>query len=374
MWYNPQRVVLVELITEPHQKAYIQQRMDELKQLVDTFWWLTVVEVVQQRKLPDYKTFIWRGKLDEVIEIMKEQDAGILIMGNILKSRQTYNLNEAMREHGLQARDRVDLILKIFERHAESAEARLQIELAAIKHMGPRIFWMGMELSRQWWGIGTSWIWETNTERMRRHLSTRREQIEKKLKGHEASRAQHRQSRKRNNLATAGLVWYTNAWKSSLMNGLTNKDVLIEDKLFATLGTTVGKIYYPSMEGKGSSILVNDTIGFIRDLPPMLIQAFTSTLEDSVQADILLHVVDASDPLVEDKIDVVEQILDQIGAKQERVLVFNKIDLIDNKRRFLEDLPVIAEEFGYEDKRFATSVKTWEWVQEISEFLEGFAV
>ena len=379
MWYNPKRVILVELITDARQKAYIKQRMDELKQLVETFWWLTVVEVIQQRKLPDYRTYLWKWKLEEVIPMMQEHDAGTLIMGNILKPRQTYNLNEALREHGLQAWDRVDLILKIFERHAESAEARLQIELAAIKHMGPRIFDMGMELGRQGWGkgwwIGGTWSGESNTEIMRRHLSKRKEQIEKKLSTYESSRAQHRQWRKRQNLATAGLVGYTNAWKSSLMRGLTNKDVYIADKLFATLGTTVGKIYYPSMTGKWLQILINDTIGFIRDLPPMLIQAFTSTLEDSVQADVLLHVVDASDPMIEDKIQVVEDILDQIGAEQERYLIFNKVDLLEVDREQARlTFAVIAKKFGYENKWKMTSVATGEGVDEVREWLEEWAV
>jgi len=163
-----------------------------------------------------------------------------LILGNILKPRQIYNITEYLRKDGLQVRDRVDLILQIFDRHAVSMEARLQIELAAIQHMGPRIFGMGMELSRQGGGSATvRGIGETNTERMRRHLAQRKQQITEKLKQYEQVRATHRQARRRCDMPTVGLVGYTNAGKSSLMNALTHKGVLVENKLFATLGTSV---------------------------------------------------------------------------------------------------------------------------------------
>lgn len=289
---------------------------------------------------------------------MKEQWATLLIMGNILKPAQLYNLNEILREHDLEAWDRVDLILNIFDRHAKSTEAKLQIELAAIKHMWPRIYGMGMELSRQWWGIGTSGIGETNTEIMRRHLAVRKKQIQKELSQYERVRETHRKARKRQNLATVGIVWYTNAGKSTLMNALTNKWVLVQDKLFATLGTDVGNFYIPSMTGKGTLVLVNDTIGFIRELPPGLIDAFTSTLEDSVEANMLLHVVDASDVMIADKIAVVDEILEQIWAEQERVLVFNKMDMVDAEERSEDFFAALAEELWYDEW---ISISAWAW-------------
>ena len=359
---EPVKVIVAEVITNQIDKALLDQRMEELDQLVQTYGGLTIVKAVQQRTKPDYKTYMGSGKLEEVIEDMMLTGAEILIFGNILKPGQIYNVNEILREQGeknsckLQARDRVDLILKIFDRHASSSEAKLQIELASIKHMGPRIFGMGMELSRQWWGIGTSGIWETNTEIMRRHLSNRRNQIEKQLKKYEQVRETHRKSRQKKYLPTIGLVWYTNAGKSSLMNSLTNKWVLVQDKLFATLWTDVGKLYIPNMEGgKGTEILINDTIWFIRDLPPGLIQAFKSTLEDSIEADVLLHVIDASDPLWQDKILVVDTILNSIWAEQERLYVLNKIDLIDEQERdtvLIEQISQIkqyCEEYQYDE-------------------------
>ncbi|PID83973.1 GTPase HflX, partial [Candidatus Gracilibacteria bacterium] len=208
------------------------------------------------------------------------------------------------------------------------SEAKLQIELASIKHMGPRIFDMGMELGKQA-GKGRG---ETNTQIMKRHLQRREKAIKKELEHFSKVRKEHRKSRSRKGLATIGVVGYTNAGKSTLTNALTNKGVLAEDKLFATLGTSVGKMWIaPSSldEGKycpGKEFLINDTIGFIRDLPPELIDAFTSTLEDSIEADILLHTVDACDPKLEEKIEVVDEILERIGATQKKIYVFNKID------------------------------------------------
>lgn len=336
------KVFVAEIITGHRNKDLVQQRMEELDQLVSTYWGMVIVKTIQQRTIPNYKTYMWSGKLDEVIHDMKLCGAQLLIFGNILKPGQIYNINEILRatsEDGLelQAWDRVDLILKIFDRHASSTEARLQIELASIKHMGPRIYDMGMELGKQGAGTWSKWSGESNTEIMRRHLDTRKKQIQKQLAKYEQVRETHRQSRKKKYLPTIWLVWYTNAGKSSLMNAITNKWVLVEDKLFATLGTDVGKLYIPNMKwGKGTEILINDTIWFIRDLPPGLIQAFKSTLEDSIEANVLLHVIDANDPLWDDKVRVVDEILDDIGAKQERVYVLNKVDLLD-ERESLQD-------------------------------------
>lgn len=326
----------------------LDDRLLELENLVNTYGWIVILKKVQKRGIPDYNTYIWSGKIDEIIEEMKSEWATVLIMGNILKPLQIYNLNEKLREHKITAWDRIDLILKIFERHANSPEAKLQIELASIKHMWPRIFGMWMILSRQWL---SRWKWETNTEIMKRHLREAELNIRMQLDKYAWVRAEHRKSRIRKNLQTVGIVGYTNAGKSSLMNLFTKKWVLSEDKLFATLGTDVGKMIIenktspltPLLSGKGKiedysyqkprEVLVNDTIWFIRDLPPNLIDAFSSTLEDSIEADLLLHVIDASDPKIDDKIDVVEEILAKIKANQKRLYVFNKIDLIDEAKK-----------------------------------------
>lgn len=342
------RVFLADIVDKQTKKEILDDRMRELENLVNTYGGVVVLQKYQKKDHPDLKTYVGKGKLDEIIADMLRLEANLLVIGNALKPSQIYQINEKLRivseEHNLKdklvARDRIDLILKIFEKHAESGEARLQIELAAIKHMGPRIYGMGMELSRQWGSSGsgggaTRGIGETNTERMKRHLKEKILKIEKKLIEYEQMRKLHRDSRKKKWMPTIGIVGYTNAGKSSLLNALTNKGVLAENKLFATLGTNVGKCYLITNPetGLGREILLNDTIGFIRDLPPKLIKSFSSTLEDSIESDLLLHVIDASDPFVHERIEVVHQVLDEIGAHQPKLLVFNKIDHITEERK-----------------------------------------
>lgn len=386
------KVFLAEVITTPDQKDLLDQRMEELEQLVWTYGGMTVVKTVQQRAKPNYKTYVWSGKLEEIIQEMELCGASLLIFGNILKPWQIYTVNEILRKHSkdrdieLQARDRIDLILKIFDRHASSTEARLQIELASIKHMWPRIFGMGMEMSRQgwWWSGAMRWLWETNTEVMRRHLRVRRRQILSQLSKYEQVRKTHRESRQKKHLPTVWLVGYTNAWKSSLMNALTNKWVLVEDKLFATLGTDVGKVwldYSNTIDTKSRTytpwkeVLINDTIWFIRDLPPSLINAFKSTLEDSIESDLLLHTIDWADILRQDKVQVVDAILDDIWAIQDRTYVINKIDTIptvttDYQSTYISRLQDHCELSWYpEPEVIFVSAHTWDGIDELKRHL-----
>lgn len=338
------KVFLVDLVDKQTSKVILDDRMRELENLVNTYGGVVVLQKYQKKDHPDLRTYVGKGKLEEIIEDMLRLEANLLVIGNALKPAQIYAINEKLREvseqHNLKdkmvAWDRIDLILKIFEKHAESGEARLQIELAAIKHMGPRIYGMGMELSRQGGSSGsgggaTRGIGETNTERMKRHLKEKVLKIEKKLVEYEQMRKLHRDSRKKKWMPTVGIVGYTNAGKSSLLNAMTNKWVLAENKLFATLGTNVGKCYLITNPETwlGKEVLLNDTIGFIRDLPPKLIKSFSSTLEDSIESELLLHVIDASDPFVQERIEVVHQVLSDIWAHQPKILVFNKIDQTD---------------------------------------------
>ncbi len=358
------KIFIVDIIpSECCKRENMENRMVETENLVNTFWWIVILKHIQKRWIPDYRTYVWEWKLDEIIDEMKLLKADLLVFWNILKPHQIYNVNNKLRTIWVKAWDRVDLILKIFERHAKTKESRLQIELAAIKHMWPRIFGMWMELSRQSAWIWTRWKWETNTEIMKRHLRKRELAIKKELEKYKNVREIHRKSRERKWFFTVWIVWYTNAWKSSLLNILTKKWVLSEDKLFATLWTNVWKMYikpeeiseemkqkFRLGEYEWMEILLNDTIWFIRDLPPNLIEAFRSTLEDSIESDLLLHVVDSSDSKIDEKIKVVDDILEEIWANQTKIYVFNKIDLVDSsledlQKRFLDLEPIFTSSY-----------------------------
>lgn len=361
------KVYLVDIVDRSIDVNILEDRMLELESLVNTFGGMVVIKTYQKRDMPDKRTYIGSGKLQEIITEMKEVWAQLLIVGNVLKPSQVYQLNEKLRPIWAKAWDRVDLILKIFDKHADSMEAKMQIELAAIRHMWPRIYGMWMELSRQWWWWewAMRWLGETNTERMRRHLKEKQFKITEQLKQYENMRRIHRDTRRKRWIPTVGIVWYTNVGKSSLLNYLTNKWILAENKLFATLGTNVWKLYLMTdpVMGTGKEFLLNDTIGFIRDLPPKLIQAFASTLEDSIEADLLLHIIDASDPYVDDRIAVVNYILHEIWANQKIIMVFNKIDLID-----VPKLKQLKLKFKDQDCVWI-SVLTGEWVEKLKEKL-----
>lgn len=325
------KVFLADVVNPDNSKnENLEDRMLELENLVNTYGWIVILEHIQKKSHPDYDTYIWTWKLDEIIAEMELKWANLLIIWNILKPSQIYKINEKLRKIGAKAWDRIDLILKIFEKNAKSKEAKLQIELAAISHMWPRIYDMWMELWKQWW----KWKWETNTEIMKRHLQRRELSIKEELENFSKTRAEHRKSRKRKWLNTIWVVGYTNAWKSTLTNSLTKKWVLAEDKLFATLWTSVWKMFINWTQENNfvwKEYLINDTIWFIRDLPPELIDAFTSTLEDSIEADLLLHTIDSSDPKIKEKIKIVDDILEKIWANQNKIYVFNKIDEIKDK-------------------------------------------
>ena len=372
------KVFLVDLVDKQTNREILEDRMRELENLVNTYGGVVVLQKYQKKDHPDLRTYVGKGKLEEIIADMLRLEANLFVIGNALKPAQIYAINEKLREVSeeynlkdkMVAWDRIDLILKIFEKHAESGEARLQIELAAIKHMGPRIYGMGMELSRQWGSSGsgggaTRGIGETNTERMKRHLKEKVLKIEKKLVEYQQMRKLHRDSRKKKGMPTIWIVGYTNAGKSSLLNALTNKGVLAENKLFATLGTNVGKCYLITNPETwlGKEVLLNDTIGFIRDLPPKLIKSFSSTLEDSIESDLLLHVIDASDIFVQERIEVVHQVLSDIGAHQPKILVFNKLDQASD-----EQIAMLKEKYADYECVFI-SVKEKMWFEELRDKL-----
>ncbi len=333
------KAILVDIIDPKTSKFDALKRLEELESLINTYGGVAIMKVIQKRNIPDYQTFIGKGKVEEILQEGKELQAQIVVVNNILKPKHIFNLDEAFKSAKMKAWDRIDLILKIFDKHAQSSLAKLQIELASIRHMGPRIYNMGIELSQQTGAVGLrSGAGETNIEVMKRHLQGQELSIVKKLKHYQLIDEGHRKRRKKQNCKTVALVGYTNAGKSSIMHALTGKDVYIADKLFATLDTRIGKLYIQpkevSQNGEyipGKELLISDTIGFIQDLPPSLIQAFKSTLAETIEADLILHIIDISDEQMEKKVQVVEEILDQIGLHDKpKIYVFNKIDLIEH--------------------------------------------
>jgi GTPase len=299
----------------------------ELKELVKALGTGEVVQVIQRKHLPDTGTFIGQGKAQEVADDIIAGKADIVIINNIVLPRQLHNIRTLFWNKRPEAMvwDRVDLILQVFKRHAKTAESKLQIELASLKHMGPRMFGMGgNELNRQGAGIGTKGLGETNIERMKRHWKEEIRHIQKEIKELEHVRMRQIENRKNLGLPTVSIVGYTNAGKSTLFNYVTGKEKLVKDALFATLDSVVGKLWMPKIK---QQVLISDTIGFIQRLPPNLIQAFKSTLFESVHADVLLHVIDASDKKYMEKITTVEQIIKQLNVDAKaQIYVFNKID------------------------------------------------
>lgn len=328
------RAILIDVVPPTMDARTSSRRMLELESLVGTYGGFIIVKQIQKRGIPDYRTYIGSGKLEELAALARKENVEVLIINNLLKPGQMFNVAEHIRKAKLnmQVWDRVDLILKIFAKHAKTAEAKLQIRLAAIKHMGPRIFGMGEEMMQQTGGTATrGGQGETNTELMKRHLFEQEKRIKADLDRVAVSREGHRKRRDRVGLKTVSVVGYTNAGKSSLVNALTKKGAFVADALFATLDTHVGKLWFADEDGsgRGKDVLISDTIGFIQDLPPKLIDAFRSTLDETVDADLLLHVIDSSDPFMHEKIAEVEEVLAKLKVDETpKIYVFNKIDLV----------------------------------------------
>jgi len=321
------RIVIVDVINPDQKTAVATQNLEELKSLISTYRGIHIVDVIQHRRRPDKSTFIGSGKVAELIEIVKKQKIDVVVINAIVNPSILFNLTQYLWNDNpdIQVWDRVDLILNIFDKHAHTTEAKLQIELARMYHMGPRIYGLGLTyFSRQGGGIGTKGQGETNIELMKRHW---RDQIKIKKDELKKNSTQHQlqiERRKFNAVKSISIVGYTNAGKTSLFNYLTKRKKTVEDALFVTLDSVTGKLYLPGLK---EEVTVSDTIGFIKDLPTSLIESFKSTLLESINADLILHVIDITDPEMDQKIRVVNKILKEIGAgSQKTIYVFNKID------------------------------------------------
>lgn len=316
-----ERIVLVGVTVPPHTDEETERSLDELALLVDTAGADAVDRVVQQRGAPDPATYIGRGKLAELRERCEEVDADTVVFDDELTPAQQRNLE---RELGRTALDRTAVILDIFAQNAHSQEGKAQVELAQLRYRLPRLRGKGRALSQQAAGIGTRGPGETQLEVDRRRLERRMHKLEADLRRIDQVRRTQAKARRRSSLSLVAIVGYTNAGKSTLLNRLTDAGVLVEDRLFATLDATTRRLHLPG----GETVLLTDTVGFITKLPHQLVQAFRSTLDVVVDADLLVHVVDASAPDPDANIVAVQGVLDEIGAGEiPQLLAFNKADV-----------------------------------------------
>ena len=329
------KTLILDVVPKNLSQQETEDNLEELKNLIKTAGGMVIKKIIQKRGRPSAKTFLGTGKITEAAEESKDLDIDLVIINGVLKPNQYIHLQDLFPKKKLW--DRVDLILNIFDKHAQSSLSKLQINLARMHHEIPKIYARQATtlFERAGAGIGTRGMGEKGIEAEKRHIRQQIKQLEDKIKTLQVKQASQRGRRKRTGIPTVALVGYTNAGKSSLMQILTKKqNIIASDKLFATLDTKIGKMWLPDV---GMEILVSDTIGFIKDLPPTLVESFLTTLEEAQEADILLHVIDVNDPKFQEKIKIVEDILSQIGVgKKARIFVFNKIDQVD-KESFLRN-------------------------------------
>lgn len=358
------RCLLLQVVTPHFHRDEVLQEMRELEQLVETFGGKIIDKSVQHKVHPHPDTYIGPGKVKWLIEEVKKNDIDIVILNDVVKTGQLFRLEKELWSvnTAIAVWDRVDLILKIFEQHATTTEAKLQIELARIQHLGPRIYGLGgTVLSRQGGGIGTRGMGETNLEKERRTIKKRTQQIKKQLTQRAKSLENKRDQRRLKGMQTVALVGYTSAGKTTLFNTLTSKERTTHSGLFTTLDSVVGKLKITeAMPG----VLISDTIGFIDKLPTFLIEAFRSTLEESLEAKLLLHVVDAADSKVNEKIATVDTILQELGVENPARLVFNKIDV-------LRDTAIIKLEEKFADRQpIFLSAKTKDGIPALKDLIK----
>lgn len=293
----------------------------ELSELAKTAGAEVVCEIVQKREAPDGATYIGSGKLKELCDFCRSNEVDVIIADGELSPSQQRNIEN---ETDVRVIDRTTLILDIFAMRALSGEGKLQVELAQLKYLLPRLGGKGVSMSRLGGGIGTRGPGETKLETDRRHIRRRISSLEAELKELEARRARYRGRRKKDGAVTVALVGYTNAGKSTLMNALTNAGVLAENKLFATLDPTARALTLPD----GRTVILIDTVGFIRRLPHKLVEAFKSTLDEAVDADVIIDVCDASSPECSEHFKVTEALLEELGCTGKPIITaLNKCDV-----------------------------------------------
>lgn len=318
------RAIVVDVIPKSKSLEEAHKDLIEICRLIETYGGVVIIKIIQKRGRPSAKTFVGTGKAEEISKLVEELNADVVIFNNLLKPNQVKHLDEMFN---VAIWDRIDTILKIFEKHANTSEAKLQIELARLKHAFPKLYGKGIELSQQAGIKGLrAGAGEKLLELKKRHLRRLIKEMEIKLNSMRETRASQRAIYKRKAVPVIALVGYTNSGKSTVLRNLTRKNVRSADQLFTTLDTRLGRLW---SRKTNSNLLIADTIGFIRNMPPFLIESFLATLEIVREANILLHVIDIMDPDMEEKIEVVEDILASLGVSNKpKIYVFNKMDCL----------------------------------------------
>ncbi len=341
-----EKAILIGVITPEQNKNQAEEYLDELAFLAKTAGAIPVKKITQKLAVPNNTTFIGKGKIEEVKEIAKEMEVELIIFDDDLSPVQLRNIEKVLE---CKILDRSNLILDIFASRARTANAKTQVELAQYQYLLPRLTRMWTHLERQKGGIGMRGPGETQIETDRRIINQKISLLKKQLEKIDKQKITQRKGR--GNMIRVAVVGYTNAGKSTLMNQLSKSEVFAENKLFATLDTTIRKVVIENLP-----FLLADTVGFIRKLPHQLVESFKSTLDEVRESDLLLHVVDISNPNFESQIEVVNQTLAEIGASEKpMVLVFNKMDAFSYIEKEEDDLtPKTREHFSLEDLQ-----KTW---------------
>ncbi len=337
-----ERAVLIGVITQEQKEDQVEEYLDELAFLAETAGAETVKRFTQKLAKPHPKTFVGTGKLQDIVNYVNKEKIGMVIFDDELTPSQTRNIENAFNE--TKVLDRSKLILDIFAKRARTAAAKTQVELAQYEYLLPRLTRMWTHLSRQKGGIGMRGPGETEIETDRRIIRDKIALLKAKLEKIDKQKATQRRGREQ--MIRAALVGYTNVGKSTLMNLLAKSDVFAENKLFATLDTTVRKIVVGNLP-----FLLTDTVGFIRKLPHHLVDSFKSTLDEVREADVLLHVVDISHAQFEEQIETVNQTLQDLGANDKpTIMIFNKVDAFTYVKKDEDDLtPETRENMSLDD-------------------------
>ena len=366
---EPTRAVLVG-VDLPGQQQHFDPTLDELALLASSAGDVAVARVTARRRAPDPALFVGSGKADEIKALVHATDAHGVIFDQTLSPAQQRNLE---RHLGVPVADRTGLILDIFADRAQSHEGKLQVELARLQYQATRLVRRWSHLERQQGGIGgRGGPGEAQIELDRRMIGDRIKTVKERLERVKRQRGTQRKARERRGTFRVSLVGYTNAGKSTLFNALTKARAYAADQLFATLDTTTRSLWLPQAQ---TSVSLSDTVGFIRDLPHKLVEAFEATLQEAADADLLLHVIDAASPLLAEQQAEVERVLDEIGAGAiPQILVHNKCDLLEDSRQARSAADWIEVHPGVRRQRVFVSAQTGQGLDVLRQAIAGAAV